>query len=72
MLKYQLYQHSDKNERKQPPVCSSDAPLSHQVNNVPQWDELKSNLRQQISEHPGVAVNLGVLSGFLIGWWVKR
>lgn len=31
-----------------------------------------SRLRQQIALHPGIAIQLGILSGLLIGWWVKR
>lgn len=31
-----------------------------------------SRLRQQIAMHPGIAIQLGILSGILIGWWVKR
>ena len=46
--------------------------VAHQAAADSSAEKWEQELRQQIAKYPGMAINLGLLSGFLIGWWVKR
>ncbi|QDV17530.1 hypothetical protein Pan153_21830 [Gimesia panareensis] len=72
MLKYQLYQRSSSSECAQPRPSLSQNGGTQAINDHSDGVSHESMLRKQISRHPGIALNLGILSGFLIGWWVKR
>ena len=72
MLKYQLYQRSSSPECVQPGPALSHSRGARPTDDHSDGVSHESMLRKQISRHPGIALNLGILSGFLIGWWVKR
>lgn len=72
MLKYQLYQRSSSPKRAHSRPSLSQNGDTQPTNDHSDGVSHESMLRKQISRHPGIALNLGILSGFLIGWWVKR
>jgi|GEM_PF-6989167 len=71
MLKYQLYQ-TPRLIKRESRLFNSGGEQQSSGQDINQPSQRQPGLLNQIGRHPALALNVGVLSGILIGWWVKR
>ncbi len=71
MLKYQLYD-SRLPRHLRSGVSSTMSSSAQSVEHDSTFNSSDSAIRRQISKHPAIALNVGIATGFLLGWLVKR
>jgi hypothetical protein len=71
MLKYQLYD-SRLSKHLLRDVTSTTRRSGKPDDNDSALIGADSAIRRQISKHPAIALNVGIATGFLLGWLVKR
>ena len=71
MLKYQLYDSRFPRHPKGD-VAAINQDSCQTVDDNSTSNGSDSAIRRQISRHPAIALNVGIATGFLLGWLVKR
>ena len=71
MLKYQLYE-SRLPRHLRSGVSSTKSSTTQSVGHDSTFNRSDSAIRRQISKHPALALNVGIATGFILGWLVKR
>tara|TARA_R110002095_G_scaffold215072_1_gene208409 strand:- start:807 stop:1025 length:219 start_codon:yes stop_codon:yes gene_type:complete len=72
MQNYTLNKQVNENRGAGPSNAPDAVSSTLKSDSLPVVERWEQELREQITNHPQLALGFGLLAGVVLGWWVKR